>query len=154
MLLASERDRPAHLKALGLVYAMLGALVFATRDTLVRHLSLDTDVTPQLAVAATLASGAVAIACWVLPTRRPLAVWRAVPAFAPAGLLFGLSYVLLFEAFYRGRLSVVTPLVATEALWGVALSAVFLGRHEGVGRKLVAGALLVVGGGILIAAFR
>ena len=71
----------------------------------------------------------------------PLAAPRAdARAFAPAGLLFGLSYVCLFEAYYRGLVTVVSPLVATESLWGVALSAVVLGRSERVGVRLVAGA--------------
>ena len=62
----------------------------------------------------------------------------------PAGVLFGLSYVCLFEAYYRGLVTVVSPLVATESLWGVALSAVVLGTSERVGPRLVAGAALVV----------
>ena len=47
--------------------------------------------------------------------------------------MFGLSYVCLFEAYYRGRVTVVSPLVATESLWGVLFSAIFLRRTEGVG---------------------
>ena len=70
----------------------------------------------------------------------------------PAGLLFGLSYVCLFEAYFRGRVSVVSPLVATESLWGVGLSALLIRQTEGVGRRLVVGALLVVAGGVLIGA--
>ena len=62
--------------------------------------------------------------------------------------------VCLFEAYYRGRVSVVSPLVATESLWGVALSALLLRRHELVGPRLFAGAALVVVGGALIAVFR
>jgi drug/metabolite transporter (DMT)-like permease len=50
--------------------------------------------------------------------------------------------------------SVVSPLVATESLWGVTLSALLLRRHELVGPRLVAGAALVVAGGVLIGAFR
>ncbi len=69
-------------------------------------------------------------------------------------LFFGLSYVCLFEAYYRGRVTVVSPLVATEALWGVTLSAVLLRRHELVGPRLLAGAVLVVAGGMLIGTFR
>ena len=72
----------------------------------------------------------------------------------PAGICFGLSYVCLFEAYYRGPVSVVSPLVATESLWGVTLSAVFLRRHELVGPRLIAGAVLVVLGGALIGAAR
>ncbi len=75
-------------------------------------------------------------------------------AFVPAGILFGLSYVCLFEAYYRGRVSVVSPLVATESLWGVALSALLLRRHELVGPRLFGGAALVVAGGVLIGVFR
>ena len=61
-------------------------------------------------------------------------------------MLFGLSYVSLYEAFFRGRLSIVAPLVATESLWGVGLSALFLRQIEGVGRRLVLGACFVVVG--------
>jgi uncharacterized membrane protein len=73
---------------------------------------------------------------------------------APAGVLFGLSYVCLFEAYWRGRVTVVSPLVATESLWGVFLSIVFIRHIELVGRRLVLGALLVVAGGVLIGVFR
>jgi uncharacterized membrane protein len=72
----------------------------------------------------------------------------------PAGLFFGTSYVLLFEAYFRGRVSVVSPLVATESLWGVVLSVLLLRRTELVGPRLVVGAALVVAGGALIGAFR
>ena len=75
-------------------------------------------------------------------------------AFLPAGLLFGLSYTALFQAYYRGRVSVVAPLVATESLWGVAFSALLLRRTELVGRRLVAGAILIVAGGVLIGVSR
>ena len=70
--------------------------------------------------------------------------------YAPAGLCFGASYVLLFEAFYRGRVSVVAPLVATESLWGVLFSVLLLRRTEAVGARLVLGAVLIVSGGVLI----
>ncbi|RDI73947.1 EamA-like transporter family [Gaiella occulta] len=153
ILLAGERGRPAHVKATGLVLALAAALVFALRDTFVRWLSVDTGVSPALATLATLTSGALTILVVLLVARRPLSL-RAIPAYVPAGLLFGLSYVCLFEAFYRGRLSVVSPLVATESLWGVGLSAVFLRRHELVGPRLAAGAALVVAGGVLIGVFR
>jgi uncharacterized membrane protein len=74
--------------------------------------------------------------------------------FIPVGLLFGGSYVALFEAYYRGRVSIVAPLVAIESLVGVALSAVFLRDSELVGKRLIVGAGLIVAGGALIGAFR
>jgi uncharacterized membrane protein len=79
---------------------------------------------------------------------------RAVVPFLVVGVLFGLSYVALFEAYYRGRVTVVSPLIATESLWGVGLSLLLIRHTELVGRRLVLGALLVVAGGVLIGAFR
>ncbi len=153
MLLVAEPGRPEHVKRIGLVFALLAAVIFAVRDNLVRHLSIDTDVEPALAAAATLAAGGLVVAGYMLATRRrpPAAGLRA---FALSGLLFGASYLCLFAAYYRGRVTVVSPLVATESLWGVGLSALLLQRHELVGPRLVAGALLVVTGGVLIGTFR
>ena len=141
------------MKWIGLAYALAATVIFAVRDNFVRHLSLDTDVEPALAAAATLLAGGLTVAAWLLVTRRRLPS-RGLRSFVPAGILFGLSYLCLFEAYYRGRVSVVSPLVATESLWGVALSALLLRRLELVGPRLFAGAALVVAGGALIAVFR
>jgi drug/metabolite transporter (DMT)-like permease len=153
ILLVREPGRPEHVKWIGLGFALAATVIFAVRDNLVRHLSLDTDVEPALAAAATLGAGGLTVAVWLLATRRRLPR-RGVATFMPAGLLFGLSYLCLFEGYYRGRVSVVSPLVATESLWGVALSALLLRRHELVGPRLFGGAALVVAGGVLIGLFR
>ena len=52
----------------------------------------------------------------------------------------------------HGRVSVRSPLVATESLSGVGLSALLSRQTKGVGRRLALGALLVVAGGVLIGA--
>ena len=153
IVLVREPGRPEHVKWIGLAYALAATIIFAVRDNLVRHLSLDTGVEPALAAASTLFAGGVTVAIWLLVSRRRLPR-TGFRAFVPAGVLFGLSYLCLFEAYYRGRVSVVSPLVATESLWGVALSALLLRRHELVGPRLFAGAALVVVGGALIAVFR
>jgi len=153
IVLVREPGRPEHVKWIGLAYALAATIIFAVRDNLVRHLSLDTGVEPALAAASTLFAGGVTVAVWLLVSRRRLPT-KGFRAFVPAGVLFGLSYICLFEAYYRGRVSVVSPLVATESLWGVALSALLLRRHELVGPRLVGGAALVVAGGVLIGAFR
>ena len=150
VLLARERDRPAHLNRVGLLLAFAGATLFAIRDNLVRHLAVgSTTVPPAVAAAAALLGGTVLLAVWA----RQGIGRRWIP-FLPAGVLFGASYVCLFEAYYRGRVTVVAPLVAVESLVGVALSAVFLRQSELVGKRLVFGAALIVVGGALIGAFR
>ena len=154
MLLVGERTRPEHVKRVGLLFALLATVVFAVRDNVVRWLAVETDAAPPgAAAAATLAAGAFVVTLYLLGTRRRPAL-RDLPRFAPAGMAFGLSYIALFEAYYRGRVSVVSPLVATESLWGVGLSALFLRQHERVGPRLFAGAACVVVGGMLIGALR
>jgi drug/metabolite transporter (DMT)-like permease len=156
-LLVRERGRPAHVRRIGLALALAATVVFAARDNLVRHLSIDTDVAPALAAAATLGAGGAVIVAYLLATRRRLPRrlhLRGLLAFVPAGVCFGLSYICLFEGYYRGRVTVVSPLVATESLWGVGLSALLLRRRELVGPRLAAGAALVVAGGALIGIFR
>lgn len=155
--LAGERDRPDHLRAVGLLLAFGSVVCFATRDNIVRRIAQDTTVDPQLAAAATILTGSAAMAAYLLVLRGPRMagdVRRALRPFALPGLLWGLSYAALFEAFYRGRVSIVSPLVATEALFGVLLATLILGRSELVGRHVMAGAALVVAGGILIGIFR
>lgn len=150
VLLARESERPAHLNRLGLVFAFAGATLFAIRDNVVRHLAVDsTVVPPAVAAAAALLGGTVLIAVWA----REGIGRRWIP-FLPAGVLFGASYVALFEAFYRGRVTIVAPLVAIESLVGVGLSAVLLRDSELVGKRLIFAAALIVAGGALIGVFR
>ncbi len=144
ILLAAERDRPDHLRARGLLFAFGAAVLFAVRDNIVR--ALHTEGSPETVAAAALLAGILvsSIPARGLPTRRELR------AFAPAGVLFGLSYLCLFEAYFRGRVSVVSPLVATESLWGVGLAALVFGRSEAVGSRVIVGAAAIVAGGVLI----
>jgi drug/metabolite transporter (DMT)-like permease len=154
ILLASDRARPEHFKRIGLVYALVGTAAFATRDTFVRWLIRDeTDVPPVLAASVAMLTGSAVALAFVL-WRRSSVTRSAASAFVPAGLCYGLSYVCLFEAFARGRVSVVSPIVATESLWGVTLSWVVLRQSESVGRRLVLGAAFVVAGGVLIGIYR
>jgi drug/metabolite transporter (DMT)-like permease len=148
--LTRERERPAHLNRLGLAYAFAGAILFAIRDNLVRHLAVGkTAVPPAVAGAAALLGGTALVAIWARE-----GIGRRWLPFLPAGVLFGASYVSLFEAYYRGRVTIVAPLVAIESLVGVALSALLLRESELVGKRLVFGAGLIVAGGALIGAFR
>jgi uncharacterized membrane protein len=148
--LVAEPGRPQHLRASGLALAAGATVLFATRDNLVRHLAVADTAAPSLATSASLLAAALIAAVYA----RRLPERRTMRAFLPAGLLFGVSYVLLFEAYYRGRVSIVSPLVATETLWGVGLSVLLLRRSELVGRRLLVGAALIVAGGALIGVYR
>jgi drug/metabolite transporter (DMT)-like permease len=152
--LAFERGRPEHVKPIGLAFAFGCTTLFAIRDNFVRWFSGETVVEALPAAAATLLGGTVVALAYLVAKERRRPTFAAAAPFTVVGLLFGLSYVALFEAYYRGRVSVVSPIVATETLWGVGLSVLLLRRTELVGRRLVAGAALIVAGGALIGAFR
>ena len=132
VVLVGERDRPDHLRARGLLFALGAAVLFAVRDNIVR--ALHTHGSPEtVAAAAMLAGVAVSLlATRSVPSRRDLRL------LAPAGVLFGCSYLCLFEAYFRGRVSIVSPLIATESLWGVGIAALVFPHTEAVGRRLVA----------------
>lgn len=154
VLLLREPERPSHVRAIGLLFALLATVAFATRDSLIRWLGTKaTDVPPGTAVLATMLSASGVVLGFAIARRAPLRV-NDLTRFVPAGLCNGVSYVCLFEAYYRGRVSVVSPLIATETLWAVTLSVLMLHRTELVGRRLVLGAVLVVTGGALIGVFR
>ncbi len=155
--LVAERVRPDSFRPIGLAFAFGCTVFFATRDNVVRRIASGSDVAPQLAGATTILSGAVVILLYLAATRRGRLAGdlrREAAPFVLPGLAWGASYASLFEAFYRARVTVVSPLVATESLVSVLLAVLLLRRTELVGRQLVVGALLVVAGGALIGAFR
>ena len=157
-LLVGDTKRALDFRLIGIGYALLATSLFTSRDVVVRWYSEDAALGSVEAAAAALGAGALVMLAWAAFERRGALVTAfASPAllrFAVPGFFFGLSYVLLFAAVYRGKLTVVSPLVATESLWGVLLAAIFLRRSELVGPRLVLGAVLVVGGGVLIGVYR
>jgi drug/metabolite transporter (DMT)-like permease len=155
ILLAGERVRPETFRRIGVALALAATVFFATRDNVIRDLQVDRDVEPLTAATATLFGGGFVVAAYLL-VARGVRVFGTLSfrRWLPSGVLFGASYVALFEAYDRARVTVVSPLVATESLWAVVFAALVLRRSELIGRRLVVGALLVVAGGALIGATR
>jgi drug/metabolite transporter (DMT)-like permease len=152
--LARDRDRPAHVRRRGYVYAFVATVLFSSRDNLVRWLAGSTSVPPAVAAAGALAGGLVTLVVLLGPRVHGRLALRPLLPFLGVGVLFGSSYVAVFEAYFRGRVTVVSPIVATESLWGVALSLLLLRHSELVGRRVLGGAALIVAGSVLIGAFR
>jgi hypothetical protein len=106
---------------IGLAAALGCTVFFASRDNFVRWRSGDTTTAPFVAAAATFVGGALVMALYLAVTRRRRVT--AAPAArssrsCPRASLRALVRCL-FQAYYRGRVTVVSPLVATESLWGV-----------------------------------
>jgi drug/metabolite transporter (DMT)-like permease len=156
--LAWEPTRPAGWQRIGLVWALSGVLLFAVRDTTARWVIGERDV-PGMAAAVCLFFGAtVAMVAYLLAARRgqhPLRrAAQTVRPFVVAGVLFGAAYCLLFQAFERGKVTVVSPLNATYALWGVILSALVMRKTEAVTPRVALAAALIVAGAAVVAATR
>ena len=156
--LVRERERPPHFRTIGAVFALVCAAMFAVRDNVVRWAAKGADATPLAAAGVSLAAAALVVLAWVLLASRDRLGARlkgALRPFAPAGITLALAYVCLFEAFDRGRVSIVAPLNATQSLWAVVFSAIVLGRAADViGRRLFAAGLLIVAGAAIIGVVR
>jgi drug/metabolite transporter (DMT)-like permease len=153
--LAWEHERPVDYRAYGAALAVTVAVAFGLRDNVARTASEDVAADPLAQAAAIMLGASIVLLANLL--RRPSAVPRLRTAFAPyasSGVVTALAQVALFEALDRGRVTVVAPLVGTGVLWTVVFAAIFLGRSELVGRRLVVVALLVVAGSALVGATR
>jgi drug/metabolite transporter, DME family len=155
MLLVRERSGHAVLLSFGIGLALGAALLFAARDNIVRWAARGSDVPGFAAAGASLFSASLVILVVVLlGAKARERVRTASRPFVLSGLVYGASYACLYSAFDRGRVTVVAPLVATESLFAVLISMVFLRRSERIGLRLLLATVLVVGGGALISGFR
>jgi drug/metabolite transporter (DMT)-like permease len=157
IVLGGEHLEGTSFRRAGLAVALAAAALIAVRDNFARWATRHYDISGLASGCAALAGASALILVYLLLTRRGgtlAAVRRAVLPFLPAGLLIGAAYTALFEALTRGRVTVVTPLYATESLWTVLLAWIFLGRSERIGPRLLTAAGLMVGGAVLIGAFR
>jgi drug/metabolite transporter (DMT)-like permease len=154
-MLAWERGGWHGLLSLGTGLGVVAAVLFSARDNFIRWAERGNSVPGVVAATCSLAAASVAIL--VVVSVRGNVVPRAQRVARPflvGGLAYGGAYACLLAAFDRGRVTVVTPLYATESLWAVVISAIVLRRTERVGVRLAAASLLVVAGGALIGAFR
>ena len=73
--------------------------------------------------------------------------------FAFAGFLNSLAFLLNFEALSKGAVSIVMPLVGTQALFATLFSFLLLRGQGNVTKHVILGALLTVSGAALITYF-
>jgi drug/metabolite transporter (DMT)-like permease len=150
-----EGQRPADYRAYGAALSVGVAVAFGLRDNVARAVTEDVAAEPLAQSTALMLGASIALLTNVLI--RPSALSRLRATFGPfamSGVVTGIAQAALFEALDRARVTVVAPLVGTGVLWTVVFAAIFLGRTELIGRRLVVVAMLVVGGGALVGATR
>ena len=112
------------------------------------------DITPEVYLGlAMMASTSFFTAFVVGPIQgKPLSFPRGHPLvmFAIAGLLTNVAQLFSLNAILRGDLVVVIPLQNTQPLFALVFSALLLRRLERVTAMIVAGAMLVVAGAVLV----
>ena len=153
--LAWERERPVDYRAYGAGLAVTVAAAFGLRDNVARTVSEDVAADALAQSTALMLGASIVLLANLL--RRPSALPRLRAAFMPfasSGLVTALAQATLFEALDRARVTVVAPLTGTGVLWTVVFAAIYLGRSELLGRRLVMVALLVVAGSTLVGATR
>jgi drug/metabolite transporter (DMT)-like permease len=155
VVLAWERNRPVEYRAYGAFLALGVAALFGLRDNAARAVGEDVSADP-LAQSTAIMLGATLVLAVNLVRQggAPARARQALAPFASSGLLAALAQITLFEGLDRARVTVVAPLTGTGVLWTVVFAAVFLGKSELVGRRLLVVALFVVAGGALVAATR
>ena len=155
VVLALEGERPADYRAYGAVLAVSVAAAFGLRDNVARAVGEDIAADPLAQSTVVMLGGSILLVANLL--RRPAPFRRLREAFLPfvsSGVVLAIGQGALFEALDRARVTVVAPLAGTGVLWTVVLAAIFLGRSELIGRRLVVVALLVVAGGTLVGVTR
>jgi drug/metabolite transporter (DMT)-like permease len=153
--LAWESERPVDYRAYGAALAVTVAAAFGLRDNVARSVG-ESVAADALAQATALMLGASLVLLTNLLRQRSARprLRAASVAFASSAVVTALAQATLLEALDRGRVTVVAPLVGTGVLWTVVFAAIFLGRSELVGPRLVIVAVLVVAGGTLVGATR
>ena len=156
---APERDaaaphaprRPSLDKA-AMAFPFFAGACFGLADIL-RKNGVEALPDPLFGTAVGLATGS---AIWILSTRFVPSV-RARMVFGPSKTWFALSGLALVGAVFtvikaleHGDVSVVSPLVATQPVSVLLLSALLLGRTERVTLRLIAGVCATVSGSIAV----
>lgn len=133
-------------------YPLVGAVFAATAVTL-RKLALNTGIAPLEAATVNMVVGLLAVAP-LFATR-----WRgelvdidpgALRNFVVASTVMAAGFVFYFVGLRTTNASIFFPLVQTQPLFAVVLSAVFLGQLEIITRWSVLGSSIIVGGVVLV----
>jgi drug/metabolite transporter (DMT)-like permease len=139
-----------------LAFPLAASLTFASGNVARRFGFTTTDATSLEGVAINELVGLFGLVVFLLVRHgRDIDEFLAAPRrayayFVGCGLLSAMSLFALFEALDRGRVVLVDPLSSPTSLFAILFTFVFLRQVEQVNRRVVAGAVLVVAGVVLI----
>jgi len=147
-LISNRREGEKEWKLIHLVYPLAAALLTAVSQNF-RRAGLLILPNPFIASAITVTTSFVVFSLGLLMTgqiRRLRPDRRCLPYYGSAALISSTAQLMGFMALSRGEISVVVPLINTNPLFIVMLSAIFLKDLEKVTFGVLMGALLIVAG--------
>jgi drug/metabolite transporter (DMT)-like permease len=136
-----------------LIFPIMAAALLGTAHV-IRKFGLN--ITPNPVVGVTVQNTAALLflpALAVTQYRKQQVVlneMRAWVVFGLSGLTMVVSQYFLYSAINLGQVAIASPLVSISPLFGLILVAIFLRKLERITWKIVAGALLIVTGTVLL----
>ncbi len=76
--------------------------------------------------------------------------WKKTRVFLAAGLIIAAAFLTTYFAFSKGAVNIVAPLLSTQPLFALVLSAILLRNYEKITRNIVIGTAVIVAGAALL----
>ena len=148
---AAAEERAGRTAVVGYGFALSAAIAYGVAQVLTRHSV--TDLAPPL-VGAVVSISCGTLAFSMLAVRsfgEPRPDFRSgALLFAGAGIFSATGVLGLFLALERAEVVLVAPVVSTNPLFTLLLAAIFLRGVERLTPQVIAGAVLVVAGVIIL----
>lgn len=154
VVLSRSAEATAEWRKLDVIYPLLASLAFAVSANL-RRLGLLTGSAALMGATVTASTSfvvGVAVTQWRGGVRSLKWTRRGCAWFFAAGLVNSAALLSVFYGLSLGKVVIVEPLVASNPVLSLLLSAVFLRDLEAVTPRVVAGALCTVAGTLLVVA--
>ena len=151
-LISGRQEGETRWRLIDAAFPMSAALISTISQTL-RKQALKIVPDPFVAVAVVTTVSLVLLLVFVITTGRTQRLRmerQGFLFFLSAALVAVLAQICNFVALGRGELSVIIPLLNTTPLFTVLFSALFLSKMETVNLRVILGAILMVGGVVLI----
>ncbi len=76
--------------------------------------------------------------------------WKKSRVFLMAGIVIAVAFLTTYLAFSKGAVNIVAPLLSTQPLFALVLSAVLLRNYEKITRNIIIGTVVIVAGAALL----
>lgn len=135
----------------GLLFGFSAAMSYGTSQVLTRQ-GVSNLAPPLVGAFIALAWGTLGFSLMSVRSvaRAGERSWRGTMFFALAGVFSACGIMLMFQALKRGEVVIISPVLATNPLFTLVFAALLLRGVERVTPRIVAGALLVVAGVVVL----